>query len=50
MIPAIIRAIFPNFKSEYAFDQVRRWRFDWAIPEIKVAIEYEGIMVDASGG
>jgi hypothetical protein len=49
MIPAIIRAIFPNFKSEYAFDQVRRWRFDWAIPEIKVAIEYEGIMVDAGG-
>lgn len=51
MIPAMIRAIFPNFVAEYAFDANRRWRFDFAIPDIKVAIEYEGIMVtEATGG
>lgn len=28
---------------EYRFHQTRRWRFDWAIPSIKMAVEYEGI-------
>ena len=50
MIPAMIRAVFPNFVAEYAFDANRRWRFDFAVPAIKIAIEYEGIMVDATGG
>ena len=28
--------------SEHRFHPVRRWRFDYAIPEIKLAIEYDG--------
>jgi very-short-patch-repair endonuclease len=30
-------------EKEYRFDEVRRWRFDYAIVDIKVAVEYEGI-------
>lgn len=28
--------------KEYAFHPTRRWRFDYALPEYKVAIEVEG--------
>ena len=28
--------------KEYKFHAIRRWRFDYAIPEIKLAIEYHG--------
>ena len=28
--------------TEYRFHPVRRWRFDYAIPEIKLAVEYHG--------
>lgn len=28
--------------KEYRFHPVRRWRFDYAFPELKVAIEVEG--------
>lgn len=28
--------------TEHKFHPVRRWRFDYAIPEIKLAIEYQG--------
>lgn len=28
--------------SEYRFHQTRRWRFDYAFPELKVAIEIDG--------
>lgn len=27
---------------EYQFHPVRKWRFDYAIPEVKIAIEVEG--------
>lgn len=27
---------------EYQFDAVRKWRFDFAFPEVKLAIEVEG--------
>lgn len=38
-----IRGTFQGLvETEYRFDTVRRWRFDWAIPELKLAIEYEG--------
>jgi len=33
--------VFP--KREYCFHPVRKWRLDWAFPEIKLAIEYEGM-------
>lgn len=38
-----------NFKSEFRFDKVRGFRFDWAIPEFKIALEYEGIFSETSG-
>lgn len=28
---------------EFKFDDVRKWKFDWAFPSLKIAIEYEGI-------
>ena len=31
-----------GFVQEYRFHPERRWRFDWADPERKVAIEIEG--------
>src|SRR4051812_28105296 len=35
--------------EEYRFDRERRWRFDWAIPGIPVAVEYEGGIFDRNG-
>lgn len=32
-----------ELKTEYRFDEERKWRFDWCFPELKIAIEYEGI-------
>lgn len=29
--------------SEHKFHPVKKWRFDWAIPEKKWAFEYEGV-------
>ena len=31
-----------NFVAEYRFHPKRKWRFDWACPEKKIAIEQEG--------
>lgn len=28
---------------EHKFHPTRKWRFDWAIPDLKIAIEYEGL-------
>ena len=35
---------FPECEREYRFDKVRRWRFDFAWPEHKVAVEIEGLL------
>lgn len=32
-----------ELKPEYRFDEKRKWRFDWAYPAVKIAVEYEGI-------
>lgn len=32
-----------KLETEYKFDSVRKWRFDFCFPQLKVAIEYEGI-------
>ena len=29
-------------EDEWKFHPVRRWRFDYAVPEIKLAVEYHG--------
>ena len=32
-----------TLETEYRFDEKRKWRFDWALPGILVAIEYDGL-------
>lgn len=32
-----------NVVKEHKFHPVRRWRFDYAVPEIKLAVEYDGV-------
>lgn len=32
-----------DFVLELQFDEARKFRFDWAIPSLKIGIEYEGI-------
>jgi len=32
-----------EYKTEFLFHPIRKWRFDYAFPELKIAIEYEGI-------
>lgn len=38
----IIAADYPEPEREHRFDKVRKWRFDFAYPERKIAIEVEG--------
>lgn len=37
----ILRPDF-DITAEYRFDKLRRWRFDYAIPLLKIAIELQG--------
>lgn len=37
-----------KFTEEQRFDEVRGFRFDWAIPELKTGIEFEGIISEKS--
>jgi very-short-patch-repair endonuclease len=37
-----------DYTKEYRFDTERKFRFDYAIPEKKVGIEYDGLMSDKS--
>lgn len=41
-IELMIRSRFPDVVAEYRFHPVRKWRFDWALPHVKIAFEYEG--------
>lgn len=47
-IPLIIRSLKLDFEPEYKFHPTRRWRFDYAIPELMTAIEYNGIFSNKS--
>jgi len=38
-----------TYEKEILFHPTRKWRFDYAIPELKIFIEYNGIMSDKSG-
>jgi len=40
---------YEAFVTEYQFDDVRKFRFDYAIPSLKIAVEYEGIHATKSG-
>lgn len=43
MLLAQLRAInLPEPQREYRFHKTRKWRFDFAYPERKIAIEVEG--------
>lgn len=33
-----------DFVPEFMFHPTRKWRFDFAIPSLKIAAEYEGLM------
>lgn len=37
-----------QLQEEYKFHPERKWRFDWCIPSIKWACEYEGIFSEQS--
>ena len=37
-----LQAIGQDFERELRFHPPRRWRFDFAIPDLKIAIECEG--------
>jgi hypothetical protein len=37
-----------SLETEYVFHPARKWRFDYAIPSLKIAVEYEGIFSDKS--
>jgi len=38
-----------DYVEELQFHNERLFRFDWAIPDLKIAIEYEGLMSKKSG-
>ena len=45
-----LRALkFPQWEEEYRFHPRRRWRFDFAWPEHKLAVEVEGVTGGAGG-
>ena len=48
-IISVLEASGLNYESEFVFSQERKFRFDWAVPQILVAIEYEGIFSEKSG-
>lgn len=48
-IAAVLKRSGLNFTEELEFSPDRKFRFDWAIDELKVAIEYEGIFSEKSG-
>lgn len=42
-------SLITDFKAEHQFHDVRQFRFDWAVLDLKIAIEYEGIHSKKSG-
>lgn len=42
LLAAICASGLPAPVPEHRFHPIRRWRFDWAWPERKIALEYEG--------
>lgn len=48
-IMSVLKKSGLEFEEEYKFDEVRKFRFDWAIEKYSIAIEYEGIFSEKSG-
>lgn len=40
----ILKLLRISYTTEYKFSDQRKFRFDFAIPEQKIGIEYEGLM------
>lgn len=38
------KGLIDNYATEYLFDAVRKFRFDWSIPSLKIGIEYNGLI------
>lgn len=38
-----------EYKTDYKFHNSRRWKFDYAIPALKISVEYEGLQSEKSG-
>lgn len=36
--------LIDGFTAEHKFDDKRKFRFDWAIPSLRLGVEYEGLM------
>lgn len=43
LLPDTETLFLPGVRAEFLFYNGRRWRFDFAIPELRVAVEYEGV-------
>jgi len=48
-IASVLEGSGLKYVTELVFDSERKFRFDWAIEELNVAIEYEGIFSEKSG-
>ena len=44
----VLKLFGKPYETEYKFHPERKWRFDFAIPELKVGIEYEGLISEKS--
>ena len=42
IIASRLDRLLPGYTEEYKFHATRRWRFDFAYPDLKLAIEAEG--------
>lgn len=42
LVTCLLQANFPAFKTQHIFHPTRKWRFDIAWPNIKIAIEIQG--------
>ena len=47
---AWILPLLPAAQKQYKFHPTRRWRFDYAWPEAKLAVEVDGGQWQAHGG
>jgi hypothetical protein len=44
----VLKLIGVPYEKEYRFHHERKFRFDFAIPSLKIGIEYEGLMSEKS--
>jgi hypothetical protein len=49
-IKLVLKAMGVHYETEHRFHEVRRFRFDIAIPHLMIAIEYEGLVATGKKG